>query len=380
MNQIGNKRIESIDALRAFALLGILVVHISQLYNYTFNETNDFSYFSSVGLYMIDFIYKYFNGRFVILFSILFGMSFYLILRNPNYSVKKFIWRCVLLMLFGLFNKLFYTTDILLWYGVNGLILAILPIRKLSPMALLSISFLLFLMSYVPFLDITRYFDYSGAFYHRYVVGEGLQGIISYPYLHVLFDDFFLFWGNTTSTLSYFVFGYFIGRSGLANRLDQVISLKSVSLFIIVTLLVFGLYRLLDYPSPLKKVYYLASALLYANLFLYTFSKLRDSMTIMTSFGRLGLTNYSVQNIFFPIVLSTFLLPMQLSFECIFVISLLFYCIQIYYSNEWLKVYRFGPMEYIWRVLTNFQYVSNRHNLSACDDRRNYNAHERVDK
>ena len=46
MNVNSSKRITSIDALRAFALFGILMVHVAQLYNF-YNPSIDFSYYSA---------------------------------------------------------------------------------------------------------------------------------------------------------------------------------------------------------------------------------------------------------------------------------------------------------------------------------------------
>ena len=170
------KRIDSIDALRAFALLGILLVHTAQLYNFN-NPLNDFSYFSSIGVSIQNFVYQYGSGRFVILFSILFGLSFYLILRNPNYSQKKFLWRCIILICFGLVNKLFYTSDILVWYGLNGIILSFLPVRKVSASALLTLALFFYVSKFYLNFDL-EYFILSDEQYSmRYDLSIGIEGV-----------------------------------------------------------------------------------------------------------------------------------------------------------------------------------------------------------
>ncbi|MDD3037989.1 heparan-alpha-glucosaminide N-acetyltransferase domain-containing protein [Bacteroides sp.] len=120
------ERITSIDALRAITLLGILLVHTAGLFGFN-NEYNDFSSFLS-GNVTSRLIYAFLPGRCSGIFSILFGVSFYLILRNPANSSKKFFWRCAILVLIGILNKLFYTYDALMWYGMCGMILVFLEI------------------------------------------------------------------------------------------------------------------------------------------------------------------------------------------------------------------------------------------------------------
>lgn len=117
-------RINSIDALRGATLLGILLVHVNGGFGYQF-DTASFSLYEK-GLRGV--IYILLSNRCAPIFSMLFGVSFYLILRNPSYNSSKFLWRCILLICIGLFNKLFYTYDALMWYGLWGIML--LPMRN----------------------------------------------------------------------------------------------------------------------------------------------------------------------------------------------------------------------------------------------------------
>lgn len=124
------KRITSIDALRAVILLGILLVHINGMFGWGNIAQNA----TIVGQYSSEGILFWLTNRCAAVFAILFGVSFYLILLNPTYTTKKFVWRCFLLALIGLFNKIFYTSDALFWYGIWGMVLAgfrNLSVRKL---------------------------------------------------------------------------------------------------------------------------------------------------------------------------------------------------------------------------------------------------------
>ena len=141
---IKNDRIVSIDALRGAVLFGILLVHMSAFF--CFSLPNDF-FLSNIDSFLREAIFLFLEGKCRIIFSILFGISFYLILKNPNYTAKKFVWRCVLLLILGLFMKVFYTSNVLMWYGLMGIILVCFRNMKASYLLLLSFI-ILFLLSF----------------------------------------------------------------------------------------------------------------------------------------------------------------------------------------------------------------------------------------
>ena len=136
MNKVN--RITSIDALRGIVLLGILIVHTAGLFGFA---SNSYPFFTEMDLYLQRCINLLLSGRCNIVFSILFGVSFYLILKNPQFSSKKFAWRCFLLIICGMIIKIFYTYDALMWYGIMGIILIIF--RYQNPRILI-VSFILF--------------------------------------------------------------------------------------------------------------------------------------------------------------------------------------------------------------------------------------------
>lgn len=118
---ISRKRITSIDALRAFTLLGILIVHATNGFGLPYEKVLT----SFLDIYCLLLNEFFLSSKCNTIFAILFGVSFYLILKNPKNSNAKFVWRCFLLALIGLFNKLFYTYDALMWYGICGMVLVL---------------------------------------------------------------------------------------------------------------------------------------------------------------------------------------------------------------------------------------------------------------
>jgi uncharacterized protein len=70
--------------------------------------------------------------------------------------------------------------------------------------------------------------------------------------------------------------------------------------------------------------------------------------------GRMGLTNYIAQTAFVTFVEFNYGMGLQLkvaSFACL-AMAVAFYLVQIAWSNWWVRRFRFGPVEWLWRCLT----------------------------
>lgn len=115
-------RISSIDAVRALALLGILLVHSHDQFNI---------YFASLPESWLDpftnWVYKnMLLAKAFLVFSFLFGLSFALqmsraAVRGIDFRLR-FCWRLILLAVFGLIHSFFYCGDILLIFAVTGFV------------------------------------------------------------------------------------------------------------------------------------------------------------------------------------------------------------------------------------------------------------------
>ena len=351
------KRIDSIDALRAFALFGILVVHLSQLYN--FDNYNDITWYTPLGQQLKHLVSSLFSGRCRIIFSILFGVSFYLILRNPSYSIFKFCWRCVILMFFGFVNNIFYSSDILWWYGINGIILAILPVRKLQNKYILTIGIVFYMYD---LLHITRWCDYIFPGYNyssRYIINTSLSDYLQYPYLRVIKEQLQAYSGGMTETISFFIFGYYLGKKGIINQIESILTKRVLAVSAFIYFVTRLLYQATDYMLLFRQLSDLSGAFFYAILFIKIYLYVKNWLLPLTNYGRLGLTNYSLQNILWPIIIITIIIPYQLSFEFLLIVGILFYILQLFLSYWWLKMFKFGPLEYFWRIVTNRKIISN---------------------
>ncbi|RIV18114.1 DUF418 domain-containing protein [Fibrisoma montanum] len=141
------ERIKTIDVIRGFALLGILLMNIPY-FGLPFTHSTTLL---NLPADHIDYqtnavVSTVFEGTMRALFSMLFGASALLFLAKPDapdrpYSVADYYYRRTLwLVVFGLFNAfiLLWPGDILYTYGLCGLLL--FPFRKMKPTRLLLIA------------------------------------------------------------------------------------------------------------------------------------------------------------------------------------------------------------------------------------------------
>ena len=355
-------RITSIDALRAVVLFGILLVHTRDLFGF-FNPNNTFSYFTSLDNLLSRGIEVLLSGRCNIIFSVLFGVSFHLILKNTNYSSQKFVWRCVLLLMLGLLMKLLYTYDALMWYGLMGIILVFFRKARLRVL-FLSLCVIVSLSLYLAHFSLGDVLFGVGGGLDRYTSPTTLSQIIHYPLISSVVDYLrIVLNGGAFKTLAYFLVGYLLAKSGVVDNLPKYSNMKNV---LILCLLYVMFFALSHFTDAFQYVYHffanLSGGLFYAILFIYLYNRYagKISFTWLESYGKLGLTNYCVQNVCGVVLMSTIFVPFQVSFIAILCCSIVFYIIQVIFSVFWLRYYKFGPLEWLWRCFTNKEIISNR--------------------
>lgn len=123
------ERIVSIDLLRGFALLGILIVNIigyatPQIYEEALNKTYD-NYWDQ---WFYELISVAAQGKFYSLFSFLFGFGFIIFLQRAELKSNRpaivFVRRMVILWIIGMLHAvLLWWGDILMTYAIGGLLL-----------------------------------------------------------------------------------------------------------------------------------------------------------------------------------------------------------------------------------------------------------------
>lgn len=344
------RRIISIDALRAFALFGIILVHTIPQFGCGILDTQG----SSIDSHAARYVLSLFENRCATIFGILFGISFYIILKNPKYSSRKFVWRCFLLMLIGIFDKIFYWADALMWYGICGMLLV--TVRRLNCKSLMGvIAFLFFLCFFLSKMQLGACLDgYIGDAHDlRYSQDCSLlESMMLLPkaiayYIRIVLN------GGVFMVLAKFMIGYLIGKLGLIEVMDDKVSVKPL-LVSLVLYLAFSI--LVSYSTHfvwwIKQGFVLSGALFYSLMvvYLYNHTSLKPVMTFFSYYGRCGLTNYMTQGIVGVIVFCHMGLAwMHVGVSVLLVGSIVFYVLQATFSYYWLQFFKNGPMEYIWR-------------------------------
>lgn len=354
---MATQRITSIDALRAIVLFGILLVHTSVVFSFV-NPTNVFEW-SRIGIGCNLLVFNILQYRCNKVFGMLFGISFYLILKNPTYSPYKFVWRCVLLIGIGLLNKIFYTVDALMWYGICGMFLVLF--RNFSNKWLFVSFCCAFLIS-----SISRDFgwfaielDHSP--FARYTLPASLGSIIAYPVLLAAKDYLSIISYDPFSCLWQFLIGYYFAKKGIIDNLQSYIKKKNIVVFGIIYFSFFILKRFALFGGVngiIQNCTWLSGAIFYAMVFLWLYYKFFPKLRFLEAYGKLGLTNYSLQGIIGVILAITVYIPNSWGIEYIYLASIAFFVIQLLFSNIWLRYFTNGPLEWAWRCLTNLKYTS----------------------
>ena len=128
------ERILAIDALRGFAVMGIILLHNIEHFNYYSFPKTDSPLLASLDKHLWDMLFFLFSGKAYAIFALLFGFTFYLQSRNCEKRGEDFrnryMWRLVLLLGFGFINASFFPGEILVLYALLGFVLV--PVRHLS--------------------------------------------------------------------------------------------------------------------------------------------------------------------------------------------------------------------------------------------------------
>jgi uncharacterized protein len=381
-------RIEVIDVLRGFTLLGIILVHFTEQYyagqppkiheNFGMHNLADKIVSAIIGIFI--------SGKFFMIFSFLFGMSFFLQLEKSDGSPKfllRFAWRLVVLFLTGFIHHLHYRGDILTIYATLGVALLIcykLPDRFLVILALLlvinlpsivvrtvevispaSATSLIFnpeqkpLEIYYNTLKSGSYFEILQANLHEFKTKF----------------DFQIMSGRLYITLGLFLLGLYAGRKKVFENIAFFRRLIRYGLWTLLGCFIFaGLLALIIFLAKVEMtqpiqfllgggvydVFNAALAAIYVGLVVTLFQKERWKKRLMNFYevGRMGLTTYLMQALVGTLLFFSFGFNLlgEYGASVWALVGLVVFFLQILFSKWWLSRFQFGPVEWLWRSLT----------------------------
>ena len=100
-----NTRIETVDALRGFAVMAIVLVHNLEHFIFPVYPENTPAWLNVLDQGIFNVIFSLFAGKAYAIFALLFGFTFYIQWNNRKLSGKdfgyRFLWRMVLLLFFA---------------------------------------------------------------------------------------------------------------------------------------------------------------------------------------------------------------------------------------------------------------------------------------
>lgn len=391
------KRIESIDVLRGFALAGILYTHMIIWYTAAALPSEVYSKYDTTldGIAMAIFG-ALALGKFFSVFSFLFGLSFYLHFRkNSSHSGHPwlYIWRLCLLFIIGLLHHLFWRGDILAIYAVLGVLL--ITFRKLPPKFLLGLALLLITNLPLHLVELFQTEVPSAAAELPMAEGaEAYYALVQQGGLGRVLQENWQSWpakiwyqlesGRLFMTFGYFLLGLYAGRKGLFTALDQHIprfrSWNTISLRLLLFLLLLGylmyLNKLVSLPevevvpeykwvaSFLYSIYNTAVSVFYITgiALLFRQESYNSLLRPLSALGRMALTTYLLQSLFGLLLFYDFGLGLfdnsPPSVNAFLAVGVFYF--QLKFSQWWLTRYRQGPVEWLWRSLSYFRLSSNR--------------------
>lgn len=395
------RRISLLDALRALALLGIVIVHSHDHFNF-------YVYPPPAGgiIGMLDsaatWAYEHlFVSKAFLLFSFLFGLSFFIQLdraeqRGIDFRAR-FMWRLLLLLLLGMVHTLFYDGDILTIFGILGIIL--IPLYKIPKWLLLVLSGLF--LARIPSLwelaaslwtgkeaplHLFNYsFEAAGPRKESvYATGSFLDvARWNLSYGQTGKWKFFIESGRIWQTLGLFILGTWAGRQRLFENVREHLSffrkLVIAALFIwVATLAISPLLSQLHHPisSPLIALTTSWGNLAYISAFVATICIASTSphaekfINALAPVGKITLTCYVSQSIIFTFLYFGWglgLAPYMGSFLSV-ASAIILFAIQATLCRLWLKKCLYGPLEWLWRSGTQCHWQPMKKNRSPRND------------
>jgi len=368
-------RIREIDVVRGFALFGVFWMNLQQ--EGLTVPTDRLIFLAPPGVEkVIGFLGEWLiHGKEQALFSMLFGLGFALFLDQISQTredgQKLYVRRLIFLLVIGVADAVFlWIGDILNAFAMMGFLL--LFTRRWPSWLLLGVGSVLSIFSVVGLIWLTgilfphhpaswfsldsahagqRFVGYQAGDYSRFVRENArfLEAIGTLPifaiYLLRIFGRFML--------------GSWMFRQAWFRALQLGGGLPRS----FVILLPVGLLMALPGPvivamgghpsSVLQQTADIVLALGYASslILLYQAGKIRRLLDCLGDVGRMSLTNYLFQGLFYLLVLDGFGFDLLAYVGPTFslAMSVAFFALQAVASRWWMSVFRFGPAEWIWR-------------------------------
>jgi len=389
-----SERIVFIDVLRGMALFGILAANMRAFFAPLDVYGNIGALFHGradvVAQFFIDALIQ---GKFITIFSFLFGLGFAMQMSRAEARGVRFLGfyprRLLALALFGLIHGLLiWAGDILLTYALSGAILLLFRKRQQKTLlwwagglfALPIVMSSIFLAIYFsrfrrPWMvpkptDMKKIYGIINIYAHGTVRQIMAQNWVEWK--QQLPFEFFAIYATAL-----FLLGMWVWRAGIVQRLEEYRPvLKRVCAWCLpVGLIVNSYVGVVKAVIPPDKVslwnwsanvlwlpgsHILSAGYVSGLALIFMHEDWRRRLLPFAAAGRMALTDYLMQSVVCTLFFYHYTTGLfgRVGPALGLVPTFILYGAQVVFSNWWLKRYRFGPMEWLWRGMTYGKFPS----------------------
>lgn len=381
-----------LDVLRGLALLGIALANFPEFSLYSFLPAEAADAMPTAGIDRIVHYLQYIfiDGKFYTIFSLLFGIGFSIIIANAARrdanGFRIFYRRMFVLLLIGFLHLMFlWSGDILMLYALLGMLLPLF--RNVSNRALLvwaftmlaipvAVDFIVELSGIRPsesVVELQQFYcakygitDENFAYWLRDAdhYGETFEFLIQGALVRM---QEFIDGNRYFKVMGLFLLGFYIGRNrfyaDLKSRKLQLNRIVRYGFIIGLPLSFFyawsamnsrpwglGMHAVLYFVSvfPLGFAYVAGICLLYLHCPQW------KGFRFFAMPGRMALTNYIGQSVFGMLLFYGIGFAFGAGVGLVYVVLIAagVWIVQALFSGIWLHYCQFGPLEWIWRILT----------------------------
>ena len=391
-----SERIEVLDVLRGFALLGILLVNMHffalPFASMALEPHGNSDLLDRMAEWFIRFAAQ---GKFYTLFSFLFGMGFAIFVTRAEQKGHRggrlFVRRLLGLLLIGTVHAFFiWMGDILMTYAFCGFLL--LLFRKRKPKTMIVWAVILLLVSPLLMTGLTGLMELGKltpegraeierartqqAQMMRGIYDDSLEAYSTGSFARATVRrayDVGMYWTWAPffmpSVLAMFLVGLWAARRGIFADTHlpfiRKVWMWSLPIGLIGNAAMTYLMEISDPTWPFTSSGILAQfsgaagmpalSMFYASsVVLLWHSGWRERLRPLTYVGRMALTNYLLQSVICTLIFYGYGLGMFARIRPLYwiPITIVIYAMQVPLSKWWMSRYQFGPAEWLWRTLT----------------------------
>jgi len=368
----GTSRLEMVDALRGYALMGLFLVHMAEYF--------ELYWASPKPTLTTEIVFGLFMGKTFSLLALCFGFSFYVMMeggrRRGRPFAGRFAWRLVLLALIGFAHSLLYRGDIILVLAAIGFLLIPFDYVRSNRLLLAAAAFCFA----QPYLWIWVAGSYVGASWAAQPplseADPAMQVYLTGGFgevLHANLTDgqankwaFFINTGRCAQVLGLFLIGLVLGRTNFFVDLGRFRRGRAVALVASIAMMV-GLYlvRMQTSKAAAGPAHWLDSILggwqnlaamaMSVLLFILAWRVGADRLLrLLVPAGRMTLSLYIGQSLLFVPLFYAFGAGLYATIGQgpSLLLGIVAFVVQVAAAGWWFRHFHYGPLEWLWRCGT----------------------------